>query len=33
VGSVNTGKSLEIDNGASSWVRGSISSGNITIEN
>ena len=33
VGSVNTGKSLEIDNGSTSWVRGNISSGNITIEN
>jgi hypothetical protein len=33
VGGINTGKNLEIDNGASSWVRGSISSGNITIEN
>ena len=33
VGGTNTGKNLEIDNGASSWVRGSVSSGNITIEN
>lgn len=33
VGGTNTGKNLEIDNDASSWVRGSISSGNITIEN
>jgi hypothetical protein len=33
VGGTNTGKNLEIDNGATSWVRGSISSGNITIEN
>ncbi len=33
VGGINTGKTLEIDNGADSWVRGSISSGNITIEN
>ena len=33
VGGINTGKNLEIDNGASSWVRGSISSGNIVIEN
>lgn len=33
VGGINTGKNLEIDNGASSWVKGSISSGNITIEN
>lgn len=33
VGGINTGKTLEIDNGASSWVRGNISSGNISIEN
>lgn len=33
VGGINTGKNLEIDNGAASWVRGSVSSGNITIEN
>lgn len=33
VGGINTGKNLEIDNGAASWVKGSISSGNITIEN
>jgi len=33
VGSTSTGKNLEIDNGVSSWVRGSVSSGNITIEN
>lgn len=33
VGGINTGKTLEIDNGAASWVRGSVSSGNITIEN
>ncbi|GAB3218071.1 DUF4097 family beta strand repeat protein [Algoriphagus aestuariicola] len=33
VGSINTGKTLEIDNGSSSWIRGNISSGNITIEN
>ncbi|WP_026967806.1 DUF4097 family beta strand repeat-containing protein [Algoriphagus terrigena] len=33
VGSVNTGKSLEIDNGSPNWIRGNISSGNITIEN
>lgn len=33
VGGINTGKNLEIDNGASEWVKGSISSGNITIEN
>ncbi|SEG46916.1 DUF4097 family beta strand repeat-containing protein [Algoriphagus boritolerans] len=33
VGGTNSGKTLEIDNGASSWVRGNISSGNITIVN
>ena len=33
VGGTNTGKTLEIDNGASTWVKGNISSGNITIEN
>lgn len=33
VGGSNSGKNLEINNGASSWVRGSVSSGNITIEN
>ncbi|WP_439489646.1 DUF4097 family beta strand repeat-containing protein [Algoriphagus sp.] len=33
VGGINTGKNLEIDNDASSWVKGSISSGNISIEN
>lgn len=33
VGGINTGKNLEIDNDASAWVKGSISSGNITIEN
>jgi lia operon protein LiaG len=33
VGATSTGKNLEIDNGVSSWVRGSVSSGNITIEN
>ncbi|TDQ16582.1 putative adhesin [Algoriphagus boseongensis] len=33
VGGINTGKTLEIDNGASTTVRGNISSGNITIEN
>lgn len=33
VGGINTGKNLEIDNDASDWVKGSISSGNITIEN
>lgn len=33
VGGINTGKNLEIDNGVSEWVKGSISSGSITIEN
>lgn len=33
VGGINTGKNLEIDNNSSEWVKGSISSGNITIEN
>jgi hypothetical protein len=33
VGGINTGKNLEIDNDASAWVKGSISSGNISIEN
>jgi len=33
VGGINTGKNLEIDNGSSEWVKGSISSGNISIEN
>jgi hypothetical protein len=33
VGNVSTGKSLEMDNGSGPWVKGSISSGNITIEN
>lgn len=33
VGSVSTGKTLEIDNGAPSTIRGNISSGNITIQN
>ncbi len=33
VGGINTGRNLEIDNGSSDWVKGSISSGNITIEN
>lgn len=33
VGGINTGRNLEIDNDASEWVKGSISSGNITIEN
>lgn len=33
VGGINTGKNLEIDNDSPKWVKGSISSGNITIEN
>lgn len=33
VGNTNTGKSLEMENGSGPWVRGSISSGNITIVN
>jgi lia operon protein LiaG len=33
VGGINTGKTLEMDNGSGPWVRGSISSGNITIVN
>jgi hypothetical protein len=33
VGGSSKSKTLEIDNGASSWVRGNITSGNITIEN
>lgn len=33
VGGTNTGKTLEIENGSGPWVRGSISSGNITIVN
>lgn len=33
VGSTNSGKTLEIDNGSGSWVRGNITSGNITIVN
>ncbi|MEP0711234.1 DUF4097 family beta strand repeat-containing protein [Algoriphagus sp.] len=33
VGGINTGKNLEIDNDAQEWVKGSISSGNISIEN
>jgi hypothetical protein len=33
VGNVSTGKSLEMDNGSGPWVKGTISSGNITIEN
>ncbi len=33
VGGINTGRNLDIDNGASATVKGSISSGNITIDN
>lgn len=33
VGGISTGKNLEIDNDARDWVKGSISSGNISIEN
>lgn len=33
VGGINTGKTLEIDNGAPTWVKGNITSGNITIVN
>jgi lia operon protein LiaG len=33
VGGVNTGKSLELENGSGPWVRGNITSGNITIVN
>lgn len=33
VGGTNTGKSLEIENGSGPWIKGTISSGNITIEN
>jgi lia operon protein LiaG len=33
VGNISTGKTLEISNGATSTIRGNISSGNITIEN
>lgn len=33
VGGTNSGKALEIDNGSSAWVRGNITSGNITIVN
>jgi len=33
VGNISTGKSLEIDNRSGTWVKGSVSSGNITIEN
>jgi len=33
VGSISTGKSLEMENGSGPWIKGSISSGNITIEN
>lgn len=33
VGGINTGKTLEIENGSGPWVRGNITSGNITIVN
>ncbi len=33
VGGISTGKTLEMNNGDRPWVKGSISSGNITIEN
>lgn len=33
VGDVSKSKSLEINNGSSSWIKGSISSGSISIEN
>jgi hypothetical protein len=33
VGTVSTGKTLDISNGATTTIRGTISSGNITIEN
>ncbi|MFN3997083.1 DUF4097 family beta strand repeat-containing protein [Algoriphagus sp.] len=33
VGGVNTGKTLELENGSGPWVRGNITSGNITIVN
>lgn len=33
VGTVSTGKTLEISNGATTTIRGNISSGNITIQN
>ncbi len=33
VGGSSAGKTLELDNGAATWVRGNISSGNITIVN
>ncbi len=33
VGGTNSGKTLEIDNGSAAWVRGNITSGNITIVN
>jgi hypothetical protein len=33
VGEVSKSKSLEINNGSSSWIKGSISSGSISIEN
>jgi DUF4097 and DUF4098 domain-containing protein YvlB len=33
VGGTSTGKSLEMDNGATNWIRGAITSGNISIVN
>lgn len=33
VGGTNSGKTLEIDNGSNNWVKGNITSGNITIVN
>jgi DUF4097 and DUF4098 domain-containing protein YvlB len=33
VGGTSTGKSLEMDNGANTWIRGAITSGNISIVN
>lgn len=33
VGGINTGKTLEMENGSGPWVRGNITSGNITIVN
>ncbi len=33
VGGMRTGKTLEIENGSGPWIKGSISSGGITIEN
>lgn len=33
VGRISSGKTLEIDNGSPTWIRGNITSGNISIEN